>query len=346
MRNLKKRSVFGAFIIVTLCFSFLPSCSNDDTDTEGDFDAPIINKVSRAEAGELESIAIGYANNMYIVEGFGFSSVEKIYFNDTDTYFNPTLVTNSAIFVTIDENTPYENASNELKIETKGGTVTYPFVVAPPAPKILRGFNPVNANEGDTMTIYGDFFLEPVVTIGTTNVPVVSNTLTKIVISTPADVNNKYITVTTISGSVTSTYAIGTAIYDDVYYGGFEWETWNNHTFVTNSDAGQGETYIKWEASSWGGFQSNWAYWNDQLSDYAGIRISVKGDKESELKFLFNGNWDGLAYIDITTEWKEYYFTWEELLNPTEVQWLGFQEFTGDDQGGTFYFDNIGYILK
>lgn len=344
MKNLKIKNILALFIMVSIVVSSLSSCSTEDSNSSP-FAAPVINSVSKAKEGDLTPTNVGYANNMYVIKGSGFTSLKKIYFNDTDTYFNPTLVTDTAIFVNIDQNTPYENASSELKIVTAGGTVTYPFVIAPPAPQMLRGFNPVNAADGDEITIYGNFFLDPVVTFGSTQAEVVSNTLTEIVVKAPTGSNHQYITVTTISGSVTSTYAVGTAIYDDDWYNGWTVEAWNNQVYETNDAAAQGRTYFKKNMGGWDNVQGNWG-WEDQIADYAGIRMSLKGPEGSKIKLVFNGNWsdDTAPVITLTSEWKEYYFTWADLLNADHVQNISFQEFTGD--GGVYYFDNIGYILK
>lgn len=345
MKNLNIKYVLSLFTMASMFVGFLSSCSEDDSSSESFGPPPVVSSVSIAEAGDLIATNIGYANNMYIIKGSGFTLLEKIYFNDTDTYFNPTLVTDSHVFVTIDQNTPYENASNELKLVTKSGTVSYPFVVAPPAPQLLRGFNPVNANEGDEITIYGNFFLDPVVTFGSIEAEVISSSLTEVVVKAPAGSDKQYVTVTTISGAVTSTYAVGTALYDDIWYGGFAPPEWNNHVYETNSTADQGTTYFKKNMGGWDNVQGEWA-WDDQIADYSGIRMSLKGPDGSKIKLVFNGNWsdDTAPVITLTSEWQEYYFTWAELLNADHVQNISFQEFTGD--GGEYYFDNFGYILK
>ncbi|WP_194766864.1 IPT/TIG domain-containing protein [Tamlana sp. I1] len=345
MKTLNIKQALSYSLIALLCIGGLVSCSSNDDVNDSSNTPPVINTVSLAEEGDLTPTDVGYANNMYIIQGSGFLFLEKIYFNGTDTYFNPTLVTDTAIFVTVDQNTPYENASNELKLVTKGGSVTYPFVIAPPAPQILKGFNPVNANDGDEVTIYGNFFLDPVVTFGTIEAEVISNTLTEIVVKAPVGSNKKYITVTTISGEATTTYAVGTALYDDVWYNGWDVESWNNQVYVTDDKAAQGTTYFKKDMGGWDNLQGNWN-WDDQLADYSGIRLSLKGEAGSKLKLVFNGNWDDATapIIELTNEWKDYYFTWEELFNPAAVQNISFQEFTGD--GGVYYFDNFGYVLK
>ncbi|QCX37644.1 hypothetical protein FF125_04045 [Aureibaculum algae] len=345
MKKFKIKDIFSFLIIVSIFVGTLTSCTSDDSESINSSAPPVINNVSIASAGDLVPTTVGYANNVYIIQGSGFSTLEKIYFNDVDTYFNPTMVTDTDIFVNIDQNTPYENASSELKVVTKGGTVIYPFVIAPPAPQLTRGFQPVNAAEGEQITIYGDFFLDPVVSFGSTEATIVSNTLTEIIAIVPAGGDKKYITVTTISGDVTSTYAVGTALYDDIWYGGFAPPEWNNHVYETNNTAAQGTTYFKKDMGGWDNVQGEWS-WDDQIADYAGIRMSLKGPDGSKLKLVFNGNWsdDTAPIITLTSEWKEYYFTWAELLDAGHVQNISFQEFTGN--GGEYYFDNFGYILK
>lgn len=340
MKNLKIKYLLSFFLLASIFLNALSSCSNDgDNGSSG----PIINSVSPSVEGELVPVTKGDPKNVYVIQGSGFATLEKIYFNDFDTYFNPTLVTDTAIFVTIDENTPYENQSNELKIVTKSGTVTYPFIIAPPAPT-LKGYNPVNAAEGDIITIKGSYFLNPVVEIGTVSVPVISSTLEEIKIKVPASADKKYITVTTISGKSKSTYAIGTAIFDDKFYGDWMFETWNNHTFESDNTAQQGSVYVKKTMKPWDNIQGNWS-WDDKISDYGGLRFAIRADEPGELALIFNGNWtDTAPLIKVTKEWKEYFIPWSDLGNPTQVQNISFKH--NKDANNVFYFDNIGYALK
>ena len=337
MKNLKFKTT--NLVLALLALFVFVSCNTDESPLG---EPPVITKVS-ASIGDVETTQ-GYANNFYIVRGSGFSTVNKVYFNETDTYFNPTLVTDNVIIVRIDEDTPYENASNELRIVNDAGTAVYPFIVAPPAPT-LKSFNPINASEGETVTIYGSFFLDPIVTVGDVEVATTSSSLTEIQFVMPADANHKYVSVETISGNSISTYATGTAIYDDVWYNGWDVESWNNQVYVTDDEAQQGLTYFKKDMGAWDNLQGNWS-WDDQIAAYAGIRLAVKGDDTSTLKLVFNGNWDDVTApkIDVTKEWKEYYFTWADLGGATYVQNISFQEFTGN--GGVYYFDNFGFFLN
>ncbi len=341
MKNLNLKRLAGIFFLSSLTVS-MTGCSSDDDSGSGK--APVIEKVSAAADPELEAITVGYAANVYVIHGSGFATTQKIYFNDTDTYFNQTLVTDTDIFVTIDKDTPYANASNKLKIVTANGEAEFDFVVAPPAPE-LHSFQPVNAADGEQVTLYGNFFLDPVVTVGGTQATIVSSSLTEIVIVLPPNSQYKKITVTTISGDSEWGTAVGTAIFDDAFYAPWTIESWNNHEFVTDaSKAYQGTTFIKKVIPGWDNLQGNWS-WNDQISQYTGIHFYLRSDDPGKLVWIVNGNgWgDNSHAITTTTEWQEVRLTWAQMGNPAALQNLSFQEFTGSSHN--YYLDNIGYTV-
>ncbi|MEL1245413.1 IPT/TIG domain-containing protein [Flavobacterium sp. DGU11] len=337
MKNFNFKHLLGLLTIFSI--TLFTACSDDENAGGGQ---PVIESVSLAQNDSL--VDKGYADNMYIIRGKGFTNTQKIYFNETDTYFNSTFVTDEVILVTIDRNTPYENAPDELKVVTSGGTAIYHFVVAPPAPNV-RSFQPVNAADGEQITIYGSFFLNPVVTVGGVQAEVVSNTLTEIVAILPPGSQLKKVTVTTISGESEWGTAVGTAIYDDAFYAPWDIESWNNHTYVTDAaKAYQGVKFIKKTINGWDNIQGNWAY-NDQLSQYTGIHFWIRSDDAGKLVPIINGNGWGDASKAVTTgtEWTEYRYTWAELGNPAALQNITFQEFTG--AAHNYYFDNFGYTV-
>lgn len=343
MKNFKTKNIFGMsallLIMITLGFTFT-SCSNDDNKGGGN---PVIESVSLARNDSL--VEQGYADNMYIIRGSGFTGTQKIYFNDTDTYFNSTLVTDNVILVTIDRDTPYADTVDEIKVVTKSGEATYHFVVAPPAPAV-GSFNPVNAAAGEQFTIYGSYFLDPVVTVGGVQAEIVSSSLTEIVAIMPPDSNHKYVKVQTISGSSQWDTAVGTAIYDDAFYAPWDIEAWNNQEYITDQSlAYQGTTFIKKAIAGWDNIQGNWN-WDDQVSQYTGIHFAVRSDDPGKLVLIFNGNFWGDESHSFTTgtEWKDYKFTWDELGGmPEALQNISFQEFTGSTHN--YYFDNIGFTV-
>lgn len=345
MKNIKMKYLLPIISMALLVLGVFSSCDDSSDSGSG---APVISSIAKAEEGDLVPVTQGDPKNYYIIRGTGLSTVEKIYFNDFDTYFNPTLVTDTEIFVLIDEKTPYANASNKLKVVTKLGTIVYDFVIAPPSPT-FGSFNPVNAADGDIITIYGNYFLNPIVKVGTVTVPVISSTLTEIKVKLPAGSNKKYISVTNISGTGTSAYAIGTALFDDVAYYGFTFPAWNNHTYESDGKAEQGLIHIKKKMAAWDNLQGDWS-WYDQIADYKGIRIAVRADNPGTLKFIFNGDWSERNMLTVGTGWTTYVIPWSALGNADHVQNISFQNMSKDAAGNgvenTFYIDNIGFVLK
>lgn len=348
MKNFKFISV-NTFIVLMFSLLLFVSCSNDDQNSTGS--APVITSVSPLsfdpdtnQPTELTSVTQGAPKNYYIIQGSGLSSVQKIYFNDFDTYFNPALVTDNAIVVLIDEKTPYADASNQLKIVTKNGTVYYDFIIAPPSPTI-NGYGPINASEGDIVTIKGKYFLNPKVTIGGNEVAVISSTLEEIKIKLPAGVNKKYITVSNISGDATAPQAIGTAIYDDVYYG-LEWGgPWGAYPvdLAYTTDYYQGKNSIKYTFGGWDGL--GMGFTGIDLTPYKAIRIAVKGTKEGTLKLVISGNWGAAYSVPVTTQWNSVTVKLSDIGNPTTFNQLVMQE-SGGTGGNTILVDDIGFVLK
>lgn len=344
MKKLVKKSRILLLVLISITLG--QSCSDNDNNSFST-SAPVINNVSKADDPDLVPINQGYANNMYIIQGSGFSTLRKIYFNEVDTYFNSTLITDSTIFVTIDENTPYENGTNELKIVTQYGTAIYSFVVAPPAPK-FNSFNPINALDGEEIIIYGNYFLDPVVTVGDVEATIVSNSLTEIVAIVPTGSNNKYVTVTTISGESTAVEAIGTAMYDDIlipsmWIGG--WGVTNDFAHTTPENVAQGTKSIKCIIEGWSGFQIGGG--PAIASNYAGIRFRMKAQNDQEFRVIVNGDWGNEHHRNVTATWQYYFISWADLgltSAPANLIDLTIGSFSGDTN--TYYIDDIGFVLN
>lgn len=337
-------------LISVLSIAGLTSCSSDD-DSNSSSAPPTITSVSASvdedgQPTDLTPTTVGYANNMYVIQGSGFSTVSKIYFNDTDTNFNPNLVTDNAIFVVIDINTPYENASNKLKVVTANGTAEFNFVIAPPAPSI-SSVNPINAADGSQIVIKGAFFLDPIVKVGDLNATVVSNTLTEIHATLPVGSQLKTVSVTTISGSASYNSAIGTALYDDAFYGGIIAGGWGETHVLDNtvgSEVIQGDKAIKCTISAWSGFQldGNVAV----VATATGLRFKMKMQTAGQIRLVFNYDWGHQYYMDISNQYEEYFVTWDKFgltSAPTTFQSLVFGS-TGNDN--VFFIDDFGFSLN
>lgn len=351
MKNFKFKIIGSLLLIVALLGGILSSCTEDDGKIHGTRQL-VIDSVSKTLVipadGEIpetvldSATTLGFAGQTFIIRGKGFGTLKKLYFNDFDTYFNPTLITDEVIFVTIDRNTPYADVPNKLKLVTEYSTATYDFVVGPPAPG-FHSFNPINAADGEEITIYGSSFLDPIVKVGGVEAQIVSNTLTEIKAILPAGSQLKKVSVSTIAGTTVYNTSIGTAIFDDAFYSPWTIEAWNNHEFVSDvTKSNQGLVFIKKTMNGYDNIQGNWA-WNDQLSGYTGIKFAIRSEEAGKLKLVFNGDWGETRLFETTKEWKEYRYTWEQLGNPAAFQNLSFQEFSGSTN--TYYIDNITYTV-
>lgn len=351
MKNLKIVSL-AACLALIISLMLFTSCSNDDS-AEAYSGAPVIESVMRSgydlNGNILPSTPVTLVDpkNYYVIHGKGFTSTTKVYFNDFDTYFRPTFVTDTDIIVLVDEETPYADASNKLKVVTKNGTAEFDLRVAPPVPT-FSGFNFINCAEGDQVIIKGKYFLDPIVTLAKTAtqpevpVQVISSTLEQIVIKIPANADRRYLAVANISGTAVSKEAIGTALYDDKLYG-MQWGgPWSGKgvNFDFDGDSYQGEKSWQWEFGGWDG--GNWGF-NFDMTPYKAFRIAVKGAKNGQVNFSLNG---GPNYvIPVTTTWVYMEIPLDKLGNPSSVTMITFQE-SNNDGGNTVLFDDLGFVLK
>lgn len=347
-------------MIATLIAGCLSSCTEDnDSSSNGKGGVPKITSVSKtavypAQNGIPETIidsvtTLGFAGESFIIRGTGFSSLKKVYFNDFDTYFNPTLVTDTVIIVTINRETPYADVSNQLKIVTANGSATFDFVVGPPAP-LVNSFNPINAHTGDVVTIYGSFFLDPSVTFGTTPATIISSTLTEIKVTVPAGSDFKYVSVKTISGSGISTQAVGTAIYDDApavfvenYLG-----PWDGSGYTVNTATKvQGESSIEATFTGYTGFKFPMYATPVVTAPYKALRMSFKSTKATG-KFLLvlNNSYATGKEVSFTSNWTTVIIPLSELGPiPESINEIVLQEYANAG-GDKIYIDDIGFVLK
>ncbi|PBJ14501.1 hypothetical protein [Flavobacterium sp. ACN6] len=351
MKNLKIVSLAAclALIISLLLFT---SCSSDDS-AEAYSGGPVIESVMPSgynldgTVKPLVPVTLVDPKNYYIIHGKGLLTTTKVYFNDFDTYFRPTFVTDTDIIILVDEATPFADVPNKLRVVTGKGTAEFDLQVAPPVPT-FSGFNFINCEEGDEVTIKGKYFLDPIVTLAETPtqpavpVQVISSTLEQVVVKIPANANHRYLAVTNISGTAVSKEAIGTALYDDKLYE-MQWGgPWAGKgvNFDFGGDSYQGEKSWQWEFSAWDG--GNWGF-NFDMTPYKALRMAVKGSKNGQVNFSVNG---GPNYvIPVTTTWVYMEIPLDKLGNPSSVTMLTFQE-SNSDGGNTVLFDDIGFVLK
>jgi hypothetical protein len=364
MKNIKIVTLTACMALM-LSLMLFSSCSNDDSSSSSGAAAPVIESVMRTGYDEdgvvlpLEPVNFGIPKNYYIIHGSGLLSTQKVYFNDYDTYFRPTYVTDTDIIILIDTNTPYANSSNKIKLVTNNGTVLYDFLIAPPAP-VLDWFNPMNGAAGDEITISGNYFLNPIVTLAATPtlpavpVTVVSSTLTSIKIKIPANANNRNISVANLSGTATSVAAIGSSIYDDKFYSACSQGGWGianvNLANTTASEIAQGVKAIKYDINAWSGLQLDFSNAIPVPTGAIGLRFQMKVSTPCAIGIIINGgNWGntgdpaGPAPFSLNNKFSEYVVKWADLGLTAAPASITSIVFFNNGTASTQYVDDIGF---
>lgn len=350
MKKIIGKYGIGLLSAMLLCIGLI-SCRDENNEQQISLSAPEIQSISASlnedgQPSDLSPAAFGYAGNTYVIQGSGFSTLQKISFNGKEAVFNPNLVTDNTIFVTIHQDTPYADASNKVQIVTKYGQTEYDFVVAPPAP-VFDSYNSINPQTGDLITLYGNYFLDPVVKIGEQEVEVVSSTLTEIKARVPADAMHKLVSVTTMSGTATAPQAIGSALYDDALQGDAGHWTWSGNAIVTDhqDDAAQGVQSMKIAMGGWDG--ADFKFTPRDVTPYKAFRIRIKSmtdNPDAKLVLVFGG-WAYQITKSVGSDWTSIEIPFSEIGNPTTFDQITFQE-AGNFGGNTLLIDDMGFVLK
>lgn len=137
----------------------ITSCKDDD---EG-MGTPMITGVRACDPAKADSLfQKASAGQMIAVVGQNLADVQKVYVNDQEVSFNPTLNTSHSIIITVptEENgfklSAFDSGiKDEIRLETSHGTATYAFKITAPSPSLslLQARYPRKA--GDELRIVG-----------------------------------------------------------------------------------------------------------------------------------------------------------------------------------------------
>ena len=137
----------------------LTSCKDDE---EG-MGTPVITAVRSCDPAKADStFTKAGAGSLIAIIGQNLAHVQKVYINDQQVYFNPTMNTDHSVVVTIPtEDKGFKltafnsDLKDEIRVETSHGTAVYSFKITAPWPSISRiqGIYPRQA--GDVLNVYG-----------------------------------------------------------------------------------------------------------------------------------------------------------------------------------------------
>jgi len=155
-------------------------------------------------------VTSGGGGNQYRIAGTNLGSTTSVTFNGVAAYFNPALLSDNSIIVTVPTTASFNpTQAATLTVTTLHGTATFKFTILQPPPTITS-FSPLAAASGSTITINGTVFDNATsVKFGTVAATIVSNTSTQLTVLVPAGVVQAFISVTTPGGTAISTQSFG-----------------------------------------------------------------------------------------------------------------------------------------
>lgn len=281
--------------------------------------------------------------------GQSLASVQTVYINDLEAYFNPTLVTSTSIILSIPQEAPWRDVPNTIRVETRFGSAETAFTITQPTP-LITGFSPVAASAGSIVTITGEVFDNLIeVRFDEVVAEVVSASSTEIQVKVPDGIGNAYIFVETPGGVARSAGAFGFALllYGDAFPEGF-WEGhWGGNADVSNTEVFRGSQSMKYEyLDAWGGFQIG-ANSPLNLSDYSALKVSIYGGPGTAGKsvaIVMSDLW-GNSYVAPLQEgsWIDLTIPLSDLGDPAELSTfiIQSQDFV---IGSAIYIDDLGFI--
>lgn len=336
-----KTKYIAQLLLTLLCFA---ACKKDDTGAPPTIDhVRIIAKDS--------ATTTGMRSNVYAIIGNNLATTTKVTFNGYDAFINSALIRDDNIIITIPSNTPWKGVSNELVVTTKYGSVTMPFTIQQPGPKITS-FDPLAAAAGDIVTITGDIFDNVTrVTFDSTEAEIVSATSTEIKVKVPAGIVQAYVYVFTPGGTAKSPAAFGFKFvaYDDALAPGW-WEgSWSSAVDLKNTVIVKRGTYAIQEqyTGGYGGFQIGNGGATIDLDGFSAVKISIFGGPGTDgklVKLVLNGDYDhGVTLTLKENAWSDFTVPLSQLNSPATLQSIVVQEFSGNAPS-IIYLDDIGLI--
>ena len=160
--KINRRLLIGlSFIICHLSLSMmLASCSDSDSASSG---TPEITGVRSCDPALADSLFTkASCGQILALIGNNLGGALKVYINDQEAYFNPTMNTDHSIVVTVPTEangfqlTAFNsNLKDEIRVETSHGTCTYAFKITGGYPSISRIAANYPRETGDEINVYG-----------------------------------------------------------------------------------------------------------------------------------------------------------------------------------------------
>ncbi|NLP57734.1 hypothetical protein [Lutibacter sp. B1] len=356
--KIRKFFTYGFLLISTIILSV--SCASDNDETFEPYQKapggpPVIQGVYTARY--QEEIKQGVLENMVNIKGKNLASLKSIHFNGYQAYVNPTMVTDTDIFVVIPENAPYISNLNKIRLETAGGVVFYDFPLL-----TITGFNTGNDGTGDTVTLYGGDFTyanEVVFSRGSEEdndlvenvATIISQSATEITVYVPEGTTQAYINInTSLGASVRSkSYGFNYPLYVDSLNSDWGVSGWSGEQDTASTDYALGQYSVKRESEQWGGltFMLNEGADPIVFGDYSSIAVKIYAVAEGQTLVMAINDFDASVDLELKAgEWKEFNIQLTDFYSagsgPDTITRIDFQ---GSSDGvQVYYLDDFGLL--
>ncbi len=328
-----------------LVMLIITSCKKENSENKA---VPVISSVINLTDRGTPLSQVDYGA-WIIIKGANLATTSKVDFNGTLAADSLLYASDNEVTVKI-PSTLKDPINNPITVTTKYGSVTYSFKILQPVP-LINSFNPAAGGPNDEITIKGDYF-KGVTEVRFDNAvaTIVSSTQTEIKVKIPAGVTAGYIYATTPVGTAKSAAPFGlrTVIFDDVL--GTVGTTWSNTSYSSTWDMAQnvikrrGAIAIGHKYSvGFGAFRvrSIPAF---AVGGHTMLKISIYGGTGTAGKKVRISLTPAKSTFElILTEgvWTDYVIPLINLGNPTTIDYITFQEFSGF--AGQIYIDDIGF---
>ena len=302
------------------------------------------------------SVTSGKLNTQYAILGTNLLTTKSVSFNGVSSYFNPGLVTDNSIIITIPANIPFGPSQvNKVTIVTQYGTVDYTFGIQQPPP-IIASFDPLAAGPGTIVTITGSVFdAVSAVKFDSTPAKIIGTpTTTRIQVEVPAGVVQAYIYVTTPGGTTKSSTAFGfkSLVYDDIFAVG--WGSYFGYSsirdYASTAHPKRGLYAIATTfTDAYGAFQVGY---NGSVLDVkklglTSLKLSIYGGTATDgksVQVVINGVYGSAFKVALSTgSYTDYTIPLSSLGNPAMITELVIQS-VGGNAPSIIYIDDIGFI--
>lgn len=340
--NIKKILTQSKLAVIAILLLLVGACKKKETENTA---APTLTSVSNLMNRTTPLTSIGYGEWISI-KGTNLATTYKVDFNGT-------LAPDSLIYG--DDNTVTvkipaqltDPINNPITVTTKYGSATLNFQIKQPAPQITD-FSPGAGNVDDEITIDGNYFKGITsVTINNVAATIVSSTQTQVKIKVPAGGTAGVVVVTTPVGSITATKTFGLrhVIFDDALR-----NAWTNTSYsftsldlASTANTRRGTTAINVVHKSFSAVRFRLVA-KFATAGYSMVKISMFGGVGTQGKKVRISLTPAATAYDIVLnegKWTDYQIPFINIGNPTSIEYLTFQEFSGF--ASQIFIDDVGF---